>query len=84
MINTDPNHKHTYNAKGEMTCCSLEEKIDMKSGEPHIHSKAEHEHSEDDGHYHNHDSSDQPAWHSYLPAIISVVLLMLGRFKINH
>ena len=27
MINKDPNHKHTYDAKGNITCCSLEEKI---------------------------------------------------------
>ena len=32
MINTDPNHKHTYDAQGNMTCCTLEEKIDAKTG----------------------------------------------------
>ncbi len=26
-LNTDPNHVHTYDAEGRMTCCSLEEKI---------------------------------------------------------
>lgn len=27
MINTNPNHKHTYDKDGKMTCCSQEEKI---------------------------------------------------------
>lgn len=27
MINTDPKHKHIYDAQGKMTCCSQEEKI---------------------------------------------------------
>ena len=82
MINKDPNHTHTYDAKGKMTCCSLEEKIDAKSGKPHVHKKTEHVHSDNeedhDDHDHDHDSSDQPAWRSYLPAIISFVLLMSG------
>lgn len=80
MINKDPNHKHTYDAKGNMTCCSLEEKIDKKSGKPHIHHEGEvHDHDDDDEeHDHDHGSSDQPVWRSYLPAIISFVLLMLG------
>ena len=78
MINKDPNHKHSYDAKGNMTCCSLEEKIDSKSGKPYLHSKKGHNHVEGDEHVHDHGSSDQPAWRSYLPAIISFVLLMLG------
>jgi len=80
MINTDPNHKHTYDAQGKMTCCSLEEKIDSKSGKPHLHSEKEHNHEEGDEqeHDHEHNTADQPVWKSYLPAIISFVLLMLG------
>lgn len=27
MINTDPNHQHTYDAEGKMICCTQEEKI---------------------------------------------------------
>ena len=67
MLNQDPNHKHTYDAKGNMTCCSLEEKIDAKTGHPHSH---------DDGHNHDHDSASP--WKEYLPAIISFVLLITG------
>lgn len=78
MINKDPNHKHTYDAKGKMTCCSLEEKIDAKSGKPHLHAEKDHKHEEGDDHDHDHGSTDQPAWRTYMPAIISFVLLILG------
>ncbi len=33
MINTDPKHQHTYNEHGEMTCCSLEEKVNLEADE---------------------------------------------------
>lgn len=65
MINTDPNHKHTYDAQGKMTCCSLEDKI---------YAKAE-EHSHEG---HNHDHEEESAWKEYLPAIISFIVLMSG------
>ena len=32
MINTAPNHKHTYDEQGRMTCCTLEEKIYTEAG----------------------------------------------------
>ena len=64
MINKDPNHKHIYDAQGEMTCCSLEEKINAKT-----------EHSHDD---HHHDHESESVWKEYLPAIVSFVLLTLG------
>lgn len=65
MINKDPNHKHSYDATGKMTCCSLEEKINDKT-----------EHSHDDGHNHLHES--ESVWKEYAPALISFVLLMTG------
>jgi Cd2+/Zn2+-exporting ATPase len=34
MVNTDPNHKHTYDEQGKMTCCTLEEKIYEKADQP--------------------------------------------------
>lgn len=67
MINTSPNHKHTYDAQGKMTCCSLEEKINAKT---------EQQHSDNDGHEHNHQS--ESAYKEYLPATISFVLLITG------
>lgn len=78
MINTDPNHVHTYDATGKMTCCSLEEKIyhnanaDEIIGEEH-HEDHEHEH----GHNHNHEVNEN-ALKQYIPAISSFVLLMSG------
>jgi len=80
MINKDPNHKHSYDAKGNMTCCSLEEKIDAQTGRPHAH--LEHDHENDEGEEHSHDhehgSSEKAAWKEYLPAIISFILLLIG------
>ncbi len=67
MINKDPNHKHTYDAKGNITCCTLEDKINAKT---------EHVHSDNDGH--NHDIENESNWKEYLPAIFSFVLLMSG------
>lgn len=77
MINKDPNHKHTYDAKGNMTCCSLEEKIDAKTGEPHSHTEGE-KHDEGEEHDHSHETNEESVWKTYLPAIISFILLMLG------
>lgn len=64
MINIDPHHKHTYDAQGNMTCCSLEEKIN----------KTVDEHSDDDGH--THDVSGDNNFRLFLPAISSFVLLL--------
>lgn len=31
MMNTDPNHKHTYDEHGNITCCSLEDKVNLEA-----------------------------------------------------
>ena len=49
MINTDPNHKHTYDAQGKMICCTQEEKIYVNAGAEEL---LEVRHSKNDGHYH--------------------------------
>lgn len=75
MINTNPTHKHTYDAQGKMTCCSLEEKIHHKTKHHHLHSDDE----EGEEHDHNHEEEENKSpWLTYLPAIISFVLLMVG------
>jgi Zn2+/Cd2+-exporting ATPase len=82
MINTDKNHPHTYDAQGRLTCCTLEDKIYIKAGakdiiypnqekEPH-----QHEHSDDDGH--DHPSGNESTFKMFLPAIISLVVLLPG------
>jgi Zn2+/Cd2+-exporting ATPase len=68
MINTDPNHRHTYDAQGNMTCCTLEEKIDANTGTPHSHVEAKQ----------IPESEKESAWKEYLPAIISFIILVSG------
>ena len=102
MINTDPKHKHTYDAQGKMTCCSQEEKIN-KLADKQVKSKVKkesccgdddkpkivkeqtddhkdghnhNEHSDDDGHDHSVDN--QTTFQMFLPAGISLVLLLLA------
>ena len=69
-------HIHTYDENGSMACCSLEEKIDAKTPPP----IAKEKHHEGDGHDHSHDHSHGGAlgWKAYLPALISLVLLLSG------
>jgi len=84
MINKDPNHKHTYDAKGKMTCCTQEEKIYTKAGAKDLLKEG---HSHDDGHDHDHEESDghdhsggenNSTIKMFLPAIISLVLLLIA------
>lgn len=67
MINNNANHKHIYDAKGNIKCCSLEEKINAEK---------DHTHSVSDGHEHSHE--EESAWRTYLPAIISFAFLISG------
>lgn len=67
-------HLHTYDAQGRMTCCTLEEKIQAKTGPP-----PPLPHSDDDGHDHDHEGgAEHSPWREYLPAIVSFVLLLGG------
>jgi Cd2+/Zn2+-exporting ATPase len=75
MINTDPNHKHTYDEQGNMTCCSLEEKVYKKAHaegllNPILDTHEEHDHASHE--------REPVAWKTYLPAGISFTLLMIG------
>jgi Cd2+/Zn2+-exporting ATPase len=74
-------HIHTYDKSGNMTCCSLEEKIDAKTP-PSISKK---EYQKGDGHDNSHDHSHDGAlgWRVYLPALISLMLLLSG-LAIEH
>lgn len=75
MASTD--HKHTYDAQGNMTCCSLEQKINAKSDSPHLHEEDESHDHEHGGHEHGSEES-AASWKVYLPAILSFVLLITG------
>ncbi|MFD2521464.1 heavy metal translocating P-type ATPase [Emticicia soli] len=98
-ISTDPNHVHTYDEQGRMTCCSLEEKIytqanakelliarpaakkNAKSHDENDHNHShehDHEHGHSHDHDHNHDHGDASDWKVYIPAIFSLVMLLIG------
>jgi Cd2+/Zn2+-exporting ATPase len=97
-INTDPNHVHTYDEQGRMTCCSLEEKIYTQAnakdllvpkpvlpkehsyqGHNHSHEgEHEHEHGHDHNHEHNHEHDGPVGWKKYIPALFSLVMLLIG------
>ena len=61
-------HKHIYDKDGKQICCSLEDKINNDS---------EH-HSDDDGHKHDNSNAVKSTFQMFLPAIISLVLLMFA------
>ncbi|MBN8700344.1 MAG: cadmium-translocating P-type ATPase [Chitinophagales bacterium] len=75
-------HKHIYDAQGRQLCCTQEEKIYTKAHAkellPGHHERDghnhEHEHNDDDGH--DHSGGDQSAFQMFLPAIISLLLLL--------
>ena len=76
-------HKHQYNAAGEITCCTQEEKIYTKAGARKIlkgHSESDgHDHSrysDDDGH--NHDNTPKSLFRMFLPSVLSFVILLSG------
>lgn len=77
MNNKDPNHKHTYDAQGRMTCCTLEEKIYTRAGAANL-IKPEEKHHAGDGHDQEHDHGALEGWKQYLPAIISFLFLIAG------
>lgn len=82
MINTDKNHKHTYDAQGKQLCCTQEEKIYTNAGAKElIKEKHQHDHSDDDGHDHSH--SDSNLFKVFLPSIISLVLLLVAVYLDN-
>ncbi len=91
MLNTDPNHKHTYDEQGRMTCCHLEDKIYAQADAGELlgikSNKAKDDHNHDDGHSHDHSHGhDHDHDHGaggnllrqYLPAAISLLLLLAG------
>jgi Cd2+/Zn2+-exporting ATPase len=79
MLNKDPNHHHTYDAQGRITCCSQEEKIYTKASarqlmvkHPAVDEAGVYEHD----HEHSHD--EKSGMSPYLLAGISFVLLLVG------
>lgn len=74
MRKSKTSHVHTYDAQGRQICCTLEEKIQVKSGPSPLPP-----HSDDDGHDRDHQAEAMRSpWREYLPSIISFVLLLGG------
>ncbi len=76
-------HQHIYDKNGKQICCTQQEKIYVKAGAKKLlaegHSKDDghdHEHEEGDGHDHDHGSGG--GFKSYIPALISLTMLLLG------
>ena len=98
-MNKDPKHIHTYDAEGQMTCCSLEDKIYINAGAENLikqnktigsqneveKSCCDHDHEDDHGHDEDHDHSHSATsgasnWQLFMPAIISIILLIIALF----
>ena len=69
-------HIHTYDQDGNMTCCSLEEKFNTETDSSLVSKK----HADDDNHdhSHDHDHGHSTGWKAYIPAFISMALLLFG------
>ena len=78
MINTDPNHKHVYDAQGRMICCSLEEKIYQEADAEELLVEEPVADEVDDDHGHKHGEETKRGLRQYLPVLISLVMLLLG------
>ena len=81
MINTDPNHVHTYDAEGKITCCTLEDRVYSKAGADDLL----HEIKADDGKpVQNTIIADSSLLKQYLPSIISFLMLLIGIASDNY
>ncbi len=74
-------HIHTYDEQGNITCCTLDKKINAKA--PTVLISKKEKHTADGGHDHSHDGHDHDHNHDhggnpYVLAGISFVLLMTG------
>ncbi|MBS1554077.1 MAG: cadmium-translocating P-type ATPase [Bacteroidetes bacterium] len=68
MLNT--NHQHTFDEQGNMTCCSLEDKIYARANQKG------NTHSDDDGH--DHAPKEQSTFQLFMPALVSLALLLIA------
>lgn len=81
-------HKHIYDKQGNQLCCTPQEgKIYKDAGAKKLleddrccstKSKNPEVHSGGGGHDHNHSNTDKSTFQMFLPAIISLVILLLG------
>src|SRR5690606_8715572 len=84
LIKPKMEHQHKYDAQGRQLCCTLEEKIYTKAGAKELvkrhpqNDRHNHDHGDDDGHDHSHTVGTDSIFKMFLPALISLVLLLAG------
>jgi Cd2+/Zn2+-exporting ATPase len=61
-------HQPTYNKDSKQPCCIVEENINQKTEN----------HSDDDGHNHDHSDGNQTIFQMFLPAILAFFLLLIA------
>ncbi len=80
-------HKHKDNVQHKQLCCTQEEKIHIQTGTKHLSQDEDccssqknkhHKDSDNDEHDHSHSVSTDNVFKMFLPAIISLVLLLTG------
>lgn len=72
-------HQHQYDAQGRQLCCTPQEgKIYKDAGAKKLLEEHGHDHNDDDGHNHDQDDSDKTTFQMFLPAIISLAVLLSG------
>ncbi|PZF71614.1 cadmium-translocating P-type ATPase [Taibaiella soli] len=75
MLNTDPNHIHTYNAQGKQLCCSEEEKIYAKADAKQLLHNGQNNGGKEQKPLVKREDNK---WKQYQPAIISFTMLLIG------
>lgn len=73
-------HKHRYDATGRQLCCTQSQKIYVKAEESCCGSEnlVQQDSYDHDGHDHSHDLPDGNYFKLFIPAIISLVLLLIA------
>lgn len=74
MFSTDPNHIHTYDKDGNITCCTLEEKVYTDADATSLLHDKNLEQNTSHNHSHNHSIT----FKLFLPAICSLLLLLMA------
>lgn len=73
MINKDPDHVHTYDEHGHMTCCTLEDKINKSVDKHDDHDEHDHDHEAAGGQY-----------QMFASPVVSFLFLMSGIIIDNY
>ena len=81
MIIKNPNHVHTHDAKDKITCCTLDDIVYSKAGEDDLLNKIK---ADDSKPVQNTIRAESSLLKQYLPAIISLLMLLIGIATDNY